>query len=54
MPPSPSPSEARALYRPTPDETVIACETLLRADLPREARTVMREILERTETRNVE
>lgn len=54
MLPSPSRDEARGLYRPTPDETVNACETLLCADLPREARTVAREILERTETDHVE
>lgn len=43
----------RVLYRPTRSETINACETLLRADLPREARSVVREILETTETANV-
>lgn len=46
--PLPDAAEARALYRPTCTETVIACETLLRADLPREARAVVREILQQT------
>lgn len=39
----------RPLYQPTPDETIAACETLLRNPLPREARTVVREILEKME-----
>lgn len=32
---------ARPLYHPTPAETIAACETLLRAGLPREARVVV-------------
>lgn len=48
--PSPSPAlNERALYRPTPTETRIACETLLRCELPRETRAVVREIYENTE-----
>lgn len=46
--PLPDAAGARQLYRPTPAETVIACETLLRADLPRETRAVVREILQQT------
>lgn len=43
---------ARPLYHPTPAETIAACETLLRAGLPREARVVVREILETLEKSN--
>lgn len=38
--------ESRALYHPTRSETVNACETLLRAGLNRDARGVVRQILE--------
>lgn len=45
-------SDERELYRPTRAEARVACETLLRADLPKEARAVVREILEETENPN--
>ncbi len=49
MSPVPAHTYERALYRPSPSETSIACETLLRCALPRETRKVVREILETTE-----
>lgn len=40
------PVRPRDLYRPTTQEKRNACETLLRCDLPRETRSVIREIYE--------
>ena len=42
-------SDERELYRPTREETRVACETLLREALPREARAMIREIYQNTE-----
>ena len=42
-------SDERELYRPTREETRVACETLLRESLPREVRAMIREIHQNTE-----